>query len=96
MISQPASVEHADQSACRMIEVAGTYDGLQRRTGLRAASASSSREILVECGADLTISGLVAASSAMAFMASTKLSRVSTDSVSVGSIIKAPGTIKGK
>src|SRR5204863_6924916 len=69
--------------------------GFQRKIGLRAAPTSSRRRTRVVCGAVFTISGFVAASSAMAFMASMKRSHSSLDSDSVGSIIIAPATISG-
>src|SRR5215469_13923732 len=69
--------------------------GLQRRMGLRAAVTSSRRLTRVECGAVLTISGFVAASSAIERIASTNRSHSCFDSDSVGSIISAPGTISG-
>src|ERR1700730_15462646 len=71
-------------------------EGSQRRIGLRAAPTSSRRRTRVECGAVLTRSGLLAASSAIERMASMKKSHSSFDSDSVGSIINAPGTIRGK
>ncbi len=73
----------------------GELFGFQRSTGLRAAPTSSSRPTRVECGAVFTSSGSLAASSAMERMASMNRSHSSFDSDSVGSIISAPGTIKG-
>src|SRR5215467_10963985 len=80
------------QSAALDLLAAG---GFQRRIGLRAAVVSSRRRTRVVCGADLTTSGEVAASSAMLFMAAMKRSHSSRDSDSVGSIISAPGTMSG-
>ena len=63
--------------------------------GFLAAPTSSRRRTRVVCGAVLTSSGFVAASSAIERMASMKRSHSSRDSDSVGSIISAPGTISG-
>src|SRR5579872_720096 len=71
-----------------------TY-GFQRSTGLRAAVVSSMRETRVLCGALNTTSGVSSTSFAIDFMASMKRSSSSLDSLSVGSIISAPGTISG-
>src|SRR6267143_1092447 len=62
--------------------------GFQRSIGLRAAPTSSSRRTRVVCGAVFTISGFVAASSAMDFIASMKRSHSDLDSDSVGSIFR--------
>src|SRR5437879_1028689 len=69
--------------------------GFQRRMGLRAAPTSSRRPTRVECGAVFTRSGSAAASSAIERMASMNRSHSSLDSDSVGSIIMAPGTMRG-
>src|SRR5262252_2704906 len=69
--------------------------GFQRSTGFLAAAVSSSRETRVVCGASSTVCGSSSTSCAIDFMASTKRSISSLDSLSVGSIIKAPGTING-
>src|SRR3990172_5944116 len=68
----------------------------QRRFGFFTASASSSRLTTVVCGAFFTISGLVSASFAIAIIASQNESMVSFGSVSVGSIIMASSTMRGK
>src|SRR5580765_7057373 len=72
------------------------YAGFQRRMGLLAAAVSSRRLTRVECGASRTVCGSSSTSSAIDFIASTKRSISSLDSLSVGSIISAPGTISGK
>src|SRR6185312_15291930 len=69
--------------------------GFHRRTGLRAAAVSSRRETRVECGAVLTSSGSPSTSWAIERIASRNKSSSSFDSLSVGSIIMAPGTISG-
>src|SRR5215471_388804 len=69
--------------------------GFHRSVGLRAAATSSRRLTRVVCGACLTMSGVSAASLAMFFIASMKRSHSSFDSDSVGSIISAPGTMRG-
>src|ERR1700675_2693935 len=79
------------QSAASLRGVAG----FQRKIGLRAAPTSSRRRTRVVCGAVFTISGFVAASSAIGFLASINRSHSSLDSDSVGSIISAPATISG-
>jgi hypothetical protein len=66
-----------------------------RSTGFLAAAVSSSRETRVECGASSTVCGSSSTSSAIDFMASMNKSISSIDSLSVGSIISAPGTISG-
>src|ERR1700694_5944528 len=58
----------------------------QRKIGLRASPTSSRRRTRVVCGSVFTISGFVAASSAMAFIASMKRSHSFLDSDCVGSI----------
>src|SRR5262249_10996578 len=70
--------------------------GCQRSVGLRAARASSRRPTRDQCGADFTSSGSFSASSLMRIIASAKASIVSFDSVSVGSIMSAPFTTRGK
>src|SRR5579871_388036 len=70
-------------------------DGFQRRIGLRAAATSSRRLTRVVYGACFTNSGSSAASFAMFFIASMKRSHSSFDSDSVGSIMRAPGTMSG-
>jgi hypothetical protein len=70
--------------------------GFQRNTGFLAAAVSSSRETRVECGASSTVRGSSCTSSAIDFIASMNKSISSFDSLSVGSIIRAPGTINGK
>ena len=70
--------------------------GVQRRRGRRAARTSSRRRTFGRCGAPVTCSGVVAASSAMRSIASTNASSDSRDSHSVGSIIRAPWTTSGK
>src|SRR5215468_569921 len=65
-------------------------------TSSRAAFTSSSRLTGARCGAPLTRAGSLCASCAILFIASMKASSVGLDSVSVGSIIKASGTISGK
>ena len=72
-----------------------TRAGFQRRRASCAAAVSSSRETRVECGASSTICGSSSTSSAIDFMASMNKSISSIDSLSVGSIISAPGTISG-
>ncbi len=67
--------------------------GSHLRIGLRAACTSSGRLIAVECGARCRNSG---SSATMRWIASANASRVSFDSVSVGSIIIASGTTSGK
>src|SRR5262245_27926436 len=71
-------------------------DGFHRSMGLRAAAASSSLPIRVVWGADLTSSGSASASRAIDFMASMNKSSSSRPSLSVGSIIIAPGATSGK
>src|SRR5262249_49347122 len=70
--------------------------GFHRSTGLRAAAASSSLPMRVLCGADLTSSGSASASRAIDFIASMNRSSSSRPSLSVGSIIIAPGATSGK
>src|ERR1700691_2341969 len=70
--------------------------GFQRRIGLRAAATSSRRPTRVECGAVFTRSGVASASAAIERIAAMNRSPSCFDSDSVGSIIKAPGTISGK
>src|SRR5262245_24722694 len=70
--------------------------GRHRSTGRRAARVSSRRPTRVVCGAWRTRSGSVRASVAIARMAAMNSSRVSRDSVSVGSIMSAPFTTSGK
>src|SRR5579875_3346632 len=74
------------------LSAAGAF---QRSTGFLAAVVSSSREMRVECGALLTSSGFSSTSRATCRIASTNKSSSSRDSLSVGSIINAPGTISG-
>ena len=64
--------------------------------GWRAAWASSGRDTFGRRGASLKLSGSSWPFLEMDFIASINISRVSLDSVSVGSIIKAPFTINGK
>src|SRR3984893_14330162 len=71
------------------------FSGFQRSTGLRAAAVSSRREMRVLCGASSTNCGSSSTSSAIDFMASMNRSSSSLGSLSVGSIISAPGTISG-
>src|SRR5262249_24167388 len=73
-----------------------TCAGSHLRIGFLAALASSRRLTGVECGAVLPISGFSLASWAIECIASTNASNVSGVSVSVGSIISAPETTKGK
>src|SRR6266550_5560350 len=70
--------------------------GRQRRSSWRAALTSSSRPTGALCGAVLTSSGSFAISSTICSTAATKASRLALDSVSVGSIMSASGTISGK
>lgn len=70
-------------------------EGFQRNTGFLAAAVSSNRETRVECGASSAICGSSFTSSAIDFIASMNKSISSLDSLSVGSIIRAPGTISG-
>src|SRR5260370_22332532 len=70
--------------------------GFQRKMGLRAAPTSSRRRTRVVCGAVFTNSGFLAASAAMAFIASMKRSHSSLDSDSVVSNNIAPATIRAK
>ena len=65
------------------------------RIGWRAARTSSRREMRVVCGAFRTVSGASSHSLAIDFIASMNRSNSSFDSLSVGSIIIAPGTISG-
>jgi hypothetical protein len=65
-------------------------------TGDFAARTSSSRRTGLWWGASFSSSGVSAASRAIASIASQNASRVSFVSVSVGSIIRASGTISGK
>src|SRR5437588_1736751 len=71
------------------------YTGFQRSTGLRAAAVSSSRQSRVECGASSTIWVSSSTSCAIDFIASMNKSSSALSSLSVGSIISAPGTISG-
>src|ERR1700680_1629561 len=71
------------------------FPGFQRKIGFRAAAVSSSRETRVECGASSTSCGSSCTSSAIDVIASMNRSISSLDSLSVGSIIIAPGTING-
>src|SRR5262249_13830885 len=68
----------------------------QRRFGCRAASVWSRRRTGVVTGASRINSGAVSASRAIWIIASQNWSRVSLDSVSVGSIMSASSTISGK
>jgi len=68
----------------------------QHSTSSFAAFTSSNRLTGVLCGAFFNSSGSVCASSAIFSSASAKASRVCLFSVSVGSIISASCTIKGK
>src|SRR5437016_4714684 len=70
--------------------------GVHRSTGRRAAVTSSTRLVRVLCGALRTISGSVSTSCAIEIMASAKRSSSSLLSVSVGSIISAPSTMRGR
>src|SRR5438552_2012118 len=70
--------------------------GRQRRSSWRAARTSSSRPTGALCGAVLTSSGSFAISSTICSTAPTKASSVALDSVSVGSIMRASGTMSGK
>src|SRR5215831_21316507 len=72
------------------------FPGFHLSTGFLAAAVSSSLDTRVECGAACTICGSSSTSSAIDFMASMNRSISSFDSLSVGSIIMAPGTISGK
>src|SRR5213078_352067 len=67
-----------------------------RNTGCRAARASSRRRTGVVCGALRTSSGRSSHSRAMAIMASQNASSSSFGSLSVGSIMRAPETMRGK
>ena len=69
--------------------------GFHRKTGFLAAAVSSNRETRVECGASSTVCGSSSTSSAIDFMASMNKSSSSFGSLSVGSIMSAPGTIRG-
>src|SRR5580765_1900591 len=78
-------------------EICNSYQaGFHRRTGFLAAVVSSRRDTRVECGASSTVCVSSSTSRAIDFMASTNRSISSFDSLSVGSIIRAPGTISGK
>src|SRR5437660_1470482 len=70
--------------------------GRHRRFGWRAASVWSRRRTEVVTGASRMSSGLFSASPAIWIIASQKASSVSFDSVSVGSIMSASSTIRGK
>src|SRR5207302_5783133 len=72
------------------------YAGFQRRTGLRAAVASSRRLIRVVWGALKTNWGSSSISCAIERNASMNASSSSLPALSVGSIIMAPGTMRGK
>src|ERR1700761_1488076 len=74
------------------VEAAGAF---QRSTGLRAALVSSRRGVRVGGGGEITSAGFSSTSRAIWRMASTNRSSSSRDSLSVGSIISAPGTISG-
>ena len=69
--------------------------GFHRKTGFLAAAVSSNRETRVECGASSTVCGSSSTSSAIDFIASMNRSISYFDSLSVGSIMSAPGTING-
>ena len=71
-------------------------DDCHRKTGRRAAVASSKRVLGSVCGAWRTDSGSSSISSSMARITDTKRSSVSFDSVSVGSTMRASGTMSGK
>src|SRR5450756_3249579 len=68
---------------------------LPGREASRAVAASSSRPTGVVCGADVTIPGDVSHSFAIAIIASANASSSSFPSDSVGSIMRAPGTMCG-
>src|SRR5579863_70647 len=88
--------ERLDLAAAQRVSVGAKCQGFQRRTGLRAADASSRRPIRVVWGALSTVSGSSCASWAIDKSASMKASSSSRLALSVGSIIMAPGTIRGK
>src|SRR5690606_28263402 len=71
-------------------------DGRQRKTGCRAARVSSSRPTGVSWGAVFTFSGSSSTSRAIAINASASRSIASKLSVSVGSIMIASSTMRGK
>src|SRR5439155_10595214 len=77
-------------------DVAELHRRYQRSLGCRAALASSRRRTGVVSGASWRRSGCSSASFAAWSMASAKASRVSFDSVSVGSTIMASSTMSGK
>src|SRR5579871_2103624 len=88
----PQIVVYKDQSAA-LLAVDWRF---QRTMGLRAAVTSSTRLVRVRCGAFKTSSGFSSTSLAIEMSASTNRSSSLLPSVSVGSIIMAPRTIRGK
>ncbi len=85
-----------DEQAERESSPPGSFGGVHRSRGWRAASVWSSRRTGVVTGASWTSCGFDSASRAIWIMASQNSSSVSFDSVSVGSIISASSTMSGK
>src|SRR5437867_4265670 len=88
----PARAATSRQSAALLELLAG----FQRRMGRRAAVTSSTLLVRVECGAVLTSCGSDSTSLAIEIIALINRSSSCLLSVSVGSIMRAPRTIRGK
>src|ERR1700693_2818287 len=95
--SQASGVRRQESRArCLNSQLSTFPSGRQRRLRLRAAASSSTRLTGVVGGALSTISGSSSASRAIRRIASMKASSPAFSSVSVGSIIRTPCTIRGK